>query len=234
VRKVLSAAFAVVGLSAGVAKAAFVTLTFTGTVTTGFDGFNEFSTGSSDLTGQSYFQTLKFDTADLNVIDQTPYRYGAGFDNKPIHASGSATINGKTISWESDIATAYLSLSTQVVRGGGDGFQMGAEVYISPSEYIQSSMYLNSSVLSFVDNADPGKSHSFDGDLSAFSPSGFFGNRVGAQYTFFVGDLSSVRYQVSAVPEPAPFAMFGVGLGMVALVRRRKYGRSALGQGQYQ
>ncbi|NYE63739.1 hypothetical protein FHW58_004970 [Duganella sp. 1224] len=215
-------AVSLVGVSAGAANAAVVTLTFMGTVTSGFDGFNEFNTGSSDLTGQSFVQTLTLDTADLNVVWQTPYSYAAGFDNKPIHASGSATINGHTFSWESDIAVAHLALSTQVVHGGGDEFQMGADVNISPGEHIQSAMYLNSSMVSFVGNADPGKSHSFDGSLSAFAPMGFFSNSSNGQYTYFIGDLSGVRYQVSAVPEPTQFAMFGIGLGMVALLRRRR------------
>jgi len=215
-------AVSVMGVSAGAAKAAAVTLTFTGTVTAGFDGFNEFNTGSSDLKGQTYVQTLILDTGDLNVVWQTPYSYAAGFDNKPIHASGSTSINGQTFSWESDIAVAHLALSAQVVHGGGDEFQMGADVNTSPDEHIQSGMYLNSSTVSFVGNADPGKSHSFNGDLSAFAPYGFFSNSAGGQYTYFTGDLSSVRYQVSAVPEPTQFAMFGIGLGMAALLRRRK------------
>lgn len=221
-RKLIFAAVSVLGVSAGVAKAAVVTLTFAGTVTAGFDGFNEFNTGSSDLTGWTYFQTLTFNTGDLNVIWQTPYSYTAGFDSKPIHALGSATINGKTFSWESDIAVAHLSLGTQVVHGGGDEFQMGADVNTSPSEHIQSAMYLNSAEVSFVGNADPGKSHLFDGDLSAFAPYAFFLNSANGQYTYFTGDLSSVHYQVSEVPEPTQFAMLATGLGMIALVRRRK------------
>lgn len=227
-RKIKLAAVSILGVSAGAAKAAAVTLTFTGTVTFGFDGFNEFNTGSSDLTGKTYIQTLTLDTKDLNVIWQTPSSYAAGLDSKqPIHASGSSTINGQTFSWDSDIAVAHLALRTQVVQGDGDGFQMGAYVDTSPDEHIQSGMYLYSSAVSFVGNADPRKSHAFDGDLSAFAPYGYFSNIAGGHSTYFIGDLSSVRYQVSAVPEPTQFAMFGIGLGMVALLRRRKSGRIA-------
>ncbi|MES2128781.1 MAG: PEP-CTERM sorting domain-containing protein [Pseudomonadota bacterium] len=222
-RKTILAVLFTIGMVANVAKAAIVTLTISGTVTAGVDLLGQFKTGSPDLTGQAYVQTLSFDTSDLNVIDSTPYRFAAGFDNKLIHASGSSTINGQTFSWQSAIAQAHLALSAQVVHGGGDEFQMGADVWASPAEYLQAGMYLNSSQVSFVDNADPGKAHDFNGDLSGYSPYAYFVNSQGlGQYTYFEGNLSSVSYEVSPVPEASQFAMLLFGLGAAALLGRKK------------
>ena len=204
------------------AHAAVVKLTFAGTVTSGSDLLNEFNTGSSDLTGQTYIQTLSFDTDDLNELYRTPLAYAAGFDNKLLQAWGTATINGKTSSWNSTFAQGHLAFSSQVSVGGGDEFQMGVDVFTSPSEWRQVGMKLNSSQVSFVGTANPEVSHFYNGDLSAFSSYAFYINAQAANSTFFFGDLSRVSYVVGEVPEPATAALFLLGLGMAGARLRKK------------
>jgi hypothetical protein len=157
-------------LSAATAKAALVTLTFSGTITSGLDKLNLFETSTTDLTGSAYIQTLSFNTDDLNIVWQTPYSYAGGFDNKQIKANGSVSVNHHTYTWTSDIALGSLAFSAQVVHGGGDEFQMRADVYKNIEDNFTSGVYLNSVTSSFVGSADPTQSHTFNGDLSSLRP----------------------------------------------------------------
>lgn len=209
-------------LSAATAKAALVTLTFSGTITSGLDKLNLFETSTTDLTGSAYIQTLSFNTDDLNIVWQTPYSYAEGFDNKQIKANGSVSVNHHTYTWTSDIALGSLAFSAQVVHGGGDEFQMRADVYKNIEDNFTSGVYLNSVTSSFVGSADPTQSHTFNGDLSSFAPLGYFTRIYAGSYTNFLGDLSEVRYQVSSVPEPTELALFTTGLVALALIQRRK------------
>jgi len=218
------------------ASAATVTITYAGTVSSGYDGTGVFGSAGGDLTGDSYTATYVFNTSLGNTALSTPTELilngGAGAFGIPTPlVNASLTINGVTVS----VPGGDQDLIWVLGGSGGSGYDVLARQYGVPNNgnttvanELANDLSTGPSVIPFsfagpvsytVNAAD-----SVFGDfvIGASAGNGYFGDAY--------GDLSPASLTVSsgavaaAAPEPSTWAMMLVGFAGLGFAgyRRRK------------
>lgn len=200
----------------GSAKAAIITYTYTGTVTSGMDGAGLFATMGSDLTDRMFkvietFDTSKASTAHAPYTDGKTYSEGEGGSNlkEPSFATSRVTIGGQTISVSPiTYAEAYSLKGTKSQEDYTLVQSLVSSENYYKNEYSNFNAY--SSLLSY-DYRQPGVYTSantiFDG---SFSYEQGASEAAITRYTYANFEVS--KLVISAVPLPASAPMFGAAL----------------------
>lgn len=198
----------IAALACGMADAAIVNVTYSGTVLYGYDNTGQFGM-VGDLTGASFVTKYLFDTSKGYVGDDgnVAYAYGGsayGLDSPAI--SGSIAINGS-----SPVAIGG-DAAAEIYRDREAGFSEQYSYLGAGDSYIYNDVY---------DYADrPFGGATFNGDVSGLSGSGYFQIANNSAY----GGLTATHLTVSSgsVPEPASWAMMVGGFGMLGGAMRRR------------
>jgi hypothetical protein len=220
---VLAALFSVA--SATPTIAATVIVTYAGTVTNGVDQTGQFGVAGADLTGNYFSTKLVFDTArgNTNLYGDSRETYGGIFYNttNPL-ISASLTINGHTI--EPTLAS-YAELGAYYYDGYFHQSIYVVGVYYEDNKYFSTSLGFE---LRDETNIYPGKYDNYSGEVVGW------GSGTYQLYSAYddsdeylintVIDLSSssMTVSISAVPEPATWAMMLSGFGMIGFAARRR------------
>jgi len=221
------------------ASAASYLITYTGTVSSGYDQTDVFGLGGTDLTGQAF-------KAVYTLTDPTPgaYVYNDGFAGYtyggtdygagiPSPLSAKITINGITKAISGDQEGFAYQVDGLLTSSGYD------QVYHFAYDYLyggsrQTQDYLYNSVYSYVNNIVDTSNYTTPLDYSAQAGDsnnyGYFQfydyNYVTGIYDQYAsGSLTNERVTinlVSGVPEPATWAMMLTGFGLVGGAMRRK------------
>ncbi|QYF94724.1 PEP-CTERM sorting domain-containing protein [Massilia sp. PAMC28688] len=193
--------------------------TTTGTISYGYDYSGVF--GSADLTGQSYSLTT--------MIDPSSYSNGYGYQDSVVNSQyGSVnaavtqkvTIGGVTKSYSFDLTEytwghSYLNDSANFNQ---------AYQYVSGTTTGAETLTAYSSVYSYANNflttLDFAQNMSYTAATTDYGYAYFnlIGNRG---QTYFQATPSTVSINAADVPEPAPLALFGLGLVALAYARRK-------------
>lgn len=217
----LFAAAAVAAL-AGQAAAAIVTVTYTGTVSSGYDERGLFGPAGANLAGDAYAAVYHFNTE----IGRSPSCGAGGCEAQGGSDDGDAspslgstfTINGVTLSFSGD----YNAL-TEADSGYQQQYAYDSYFYAAGNE-----TFLNGSD-NFAEIADLPSSIDtpFSANLSAGYVGGYFEDGISpSEYDGF--ELTPLTETVTVagmgVPEPATWATLLLGLLVVgAALRRRKH-----------
>ena len=240
-RRSLTAAAAALGalaLAAPASAAVYVT-TYRGTLSSGLDFFNSFRTGSVDLTGKTASLAFRTDdsvpAADLDLGDTTAF--GDVYPSRPVTAT--LTVDGVTVDLSPNasafqhqrdtadtgqdpaFAIEMVFHSTHSSAGGSrpSSFRGGAEARLSGvgADFLAGRHWR--SLTTAQANAAPEKFASFNYVGDVYDPD------TGARTDFrFSGemDVTSVTVSVTAVPEPATWALMILGFAVAGVALRRR------------
>lgn len=214
------------------ADAQQITLSLSGIVDQGRDDLNLFFGDPGEvifLSGQAYSMSLTVDAADLNLIHST--LSFADYSGASVALTGALTMNGKTLTWTTDMATAGVRL------------ELEPEI-ISPEDRQAVSMRSTASRQPGTGNRDIAARHEVttffwpllgSTDLNqeitfpefmrdAVASSHFEATGMGTVpnlTTWFDARATSATWTLSPVPEPTQYGMLAAGLMTLALARRR-------------
>lgn len=227
-----AAAAAALSLLAGSASATILTVTFTGTLSEGYDQTGRFGAAGTDLTGAAFSVVEYFDTTK-GVYNPPPFESISGGTDNGIPGSpgsGSVTVNGVSAS----IAGGAISFLSRGQSSIGT-FVYDHEVAGDVETYGGISAHLNYGA------GPPGGDFTtnFHGDClgvdtcyGVFNFGSFINLPNHGSETYYTDsgkflistfDITGGTDPVSGVPEPATWAMMLVGFGMAgATVRRRR------------
>lgn len=225
----------VMGLSG--AQAAIVYVTYTGTVTSGYDDTGVFGTPGADLTGEAYTSNYVFDTsvAAYSYSDPSSSYYlvsgGGAYGTVSPSLGATLTINGNSVSTTGDY-------SGKILRGGngsnsqvyhealGIHYNEGNDGTVLDYGYIYE-LFTYNDVSTLPSDLITPFSHSFvpgeDGSVGYFL---FFldDSSVEALIEYAYGNLAPETFTISgiaAVPEPSAFALLLTGLAASGFAARR-------------
>jgi len=205
------------------AEAATWTVTTTGLIDQGSDSTGVFGVVGQDLAGFAFTQsiTVSVDQAAWeNRYNWPSFRLQSLFGSGPAFTD-TVTINGQSVTFSA--LTAFDGLQT--VAGGSDMVADEITSYQYGQTATGAMLRGNISVWSatrFVPD------YSFDqiitSDISspAFAAYSDFGISGAQTATFYSHRLTSLSVNVTAVPEPATYAMLLAGLGLTGVVARRR------------
>ena len=224
------------------APAAVYLATFGGTTGVSWDFTGEFG-GNGSLAGLPFTATFRLTVPTPGAItsnDGTSATIRGGTENDPdvpTPVSGSATVNGVT----RNIAGLYRGLATRTngFTGPGTGsdvleFQVSddhEQGYFSATRYML--IRLESSSRNLFDDVDPGSPLFYErqpGDLTYgnialedmnYDPNSSGPTDVNASIGFLV-DRMTIAVEPEAVPEPATWATFIAGFGLIGAGMRRQ------------
>jgi hypothetical protein len=210
---VLAAALAT-PLVGGAAKAdVYVSLTATGTLTTGTDSLDLFGiTGS--VTGTPFTVTDVFD-----VTTSTYGNYGSVQQLSPGYGQTTVTINGQTVQFSSSYPSSggnLFALSAGFQYVGSDEVQAG----IDSATASQSTGIVLSDSSAFLPSADLSQATTLSG-TNNYQTSSFGFDDLSENLS---GTIDAITFNGSSesVPEPASLSLFGAGLlGLWRLRGRR-------------
>ena len=213
------------------AAAATILITYTGTVSDGFDVSGLFGESNTSLKGDTFksVYTLTFPTSgavDVNATGLHAIFGGTGYGSSPPSPlSGQLTINGHTVSFDGQFQGSHTltspAYSPTLYKGNISEINDLAGTETS---------YMFNDVLktdgdNFISSLNFAHEFSLTGVLSVNSQSGFVArNDSGPTFARFMNSSVSVQ-DVGAVPEPATWGMmiFGFGIaGVTIRVRRRE------------
>lgn len=222
--RTFTAALLFAGAAIQPASAATFLITYSGTVSSGFDVTGEFGTPAADLTGKSFsvVYTLTAPLAGAETYDsgRTGYIRGGSNYGTPSPLSARITINGITQA----IGGGSFGQASQVNDDMGDSIDHEAR---DQTDYVNSYVYnsVASSLYNIVNSTDYTQPLTYsvhDGDyrdggfalrVFGFDNEGNFGFVRNASATL-TNDLVTI-VATSAVPEPAAWAMMIAGFGLI-------------------
>jgi hypothetical protein len=225
-RTALGLLAAAIALSAGgQAAAKIITVTYTGTVSSGGDGEGLFGKAGADLTGDAYVATFTVNTANgvymdipayEDVIDGGAY-YG---DSSPVTATleinnSTQSLAGLYSSYAED-SPYYDLTSAGVLDESVSGSLVSEDLLYVTANGAYNNSILDSLTLSNTFNNGEALFGIYDTDTNQYVEETFLElNNFGTA-------------QISGVPEPATWAMMLVGVGAVGAVLRRRQKRGAV------
>ena len=216
----LAALVASLGLMAGAAQAAVVTLTYSGTVKSGTDGAGLFGTAGANLSGLAFSSVFVFDdSAEIIQRNDLHYNYGGTYVGTPSPLiSVGLTIDGASYTplMIGDFSQGYLAQRAlgiltnnyyqllQTTSGSFDGDHVSFNCYDKPKVSLGALTCDSRDDGLFLLGANSATIGVFAITSATMSP--------------------PVDVGVSYVPEPATWAMMIAGFGLVggALRRRRE------------
>ena len=202
-------------LTAAPAWAAPVIVTLTGNNESITDNAGVFGLGTGVITGQSFVETFVIDTAAIGFAAPTSTAVSSNSianPNPPFAVSGTLTINGHSFTTlGSDSSSVNTTGDYQILTTDpepGKQYVPGSDFYLDLSgpglpTTVTQSLSMSLSGLSFISNT-------FIDQTSATGPDAA------------IGSLSPTTLSISAVPEPASWAMMIVGMGAVGFATRRR------------
>jgi hypothetical protein len=224
-------------LGGSYAHATTILITYTGTISDGFDQTGVFGPAGTSLSGDTYSLVYTFDTAgailDLSGLPFSSRVYGGPDTNVPSSNSpgkASLTINGKTALFTGNFKSSDLNR-----QGFTDPVHFTCPCQSSTEQLVQNtstpSMFDDSFVMSDVTVPDlsiPGSIFvPFSvaaSDISQYDMLFSIDSHTIAEDPMASGSLIPLSLTVSAVPIPAALPLFVgglAGLGVIARVRRR-------------
>lgn len=232
-KSVATAAIVSTSLLGASASAALWTFTTAGTITYGYDYAGLFGT-TQDLTGMNYVLST--------IVDPEAYAYkysylGYGDDRQVNYGSNSSpvtqkvTVGSVTKTFDFDLAAynwgqSYMHSNgsfAQAYQNANGTLANGERVWVSHSVYSYAQDFLDS--VSFSQNLN----YQPTADDSGYASFGM-GNGYGYSTVYFNGakpTTLTINNQLAPaapvdVPEPAPLALFGLGLIALAVARSKK------------
>lgn len=225
---------------AGTVPAAAVVkvVTFTGVLEGGKDSTGVLGTAGADLTGLSYIATFTYDTAgrwrfasatEDRIVGGVVYNNGVGYPDPFIDSS--ITISGKTRQIKTEFS-AYYSTSTDYASLVSEGglYTDDDGNYNSPYGHYRYADYVSLEALvgpfpASLDSNEPVHATSLRGRFELKDPLVDSNDPIvygyltssGPGTTFSVGDPAA-----DTVPEPASWAMFIAGFGLIGGVLRTR------------
>ena len=211
------------------AAAATILITYTGTVTSGFDEAGLFGESNTSLKGDTFksVYTLTYPTSgavDVNVQGLHETNGGTGYSlSPPSPLSGQLTINNHTVSVDGQ----YRGEHTLISPGyqGGNTSQILDFVYSNGNTSLDN-LVENINGNNFISSLNFANEFSHTVILSDNYQGAFHKrNDLGQATDAYFNNLTVSVQEVGAVPEPATWGMmiFGFGIAGVTLrVRRRE------------
>ena len=225
------AALAVLG-TVSIASAAIVNVTYTGTISSGFDTTGVFGPANSSLTGDPYTTSYSFDTtigfifSDPNINATIGGPGSATFEPSP-SLGGVVTINGYSVT----IGGSYFG----EIYGLNDGTTSQSYhdvrdfLLYDPTTYDYNIMYnrIYSTSALIPKSITTSYAYAVTGDDLAYGVVQFshYSNPDG-QIDYAIANLSPETLTVSTVPAPAALPLFASGLALMGLLLWRR--KSAL------
>jgi hypothetical protein len=207
-------------VSASHASAATVYITYTGTVSNGYDRGGLFGPEGANLSGDSYVANYVFDTS-LGVTYSSPiqnYAFGgSSYSDASPALSASVTINGRTVAFTPNyVGEIYAydngSFREQAHIAASTGWQWSLANYIHN---------FNGTLPVTIDRAFI--YHLVSGDTEN---GGYFG---GGSTGLYLSPLSLTETGgISPTPLPAALPLFAGGLGVIGLVARLRNRKDAV------
>ncbi len=211
---ILTALMATAIIGTGVAQADIISETVTGTVFSGTDAGGFFGTAGADLTGASVSYTFSYDTSNTYLNLTTADGYFDSSGSNPGSMMASVTINSQAFAYSNPTGSYsyvdYFEALPPATAPSGLGF------YGSDSaQSIQNTLYSNNAWAPTL-VGDPNAILSFLANPSNVYNANLLLTEGGNQDNLYVANFAA------AAPEPASLALFGVGIGGMAILRRRK------------
>ena len=215
------------------ASAAIMDVTYTGTITVGFDTFGLFGL-PANLIGSSWVATYTFDTlsspSDSYSSSTTNWiSGGSAFGNTSPVLSSMITINGVGRAVDASYWGRDFGANTTELGGTYSEQYHHAENYSSgQQEYLTNSIFnANGSLLASITTPF---THTVDADDI---PYGTYALQIGTNFEYLTAHLTTItvsEHGVAAVPEPSTWAMMLLGFAGVgfAAYRKRKTGTFAM------
>jgi hypothetical protein len=203
------------------ASAAQFSVTYTGTVSTGFDNVGKFGTANTDLTGVDFSLVYLFDTSlgqFTNSAGHQDLYGGSGFltPTTPL-LSAALTINGNTVSF----APGVLDMVQTDFGPSGAFNRYYAETNDNSTNWVFAN--IQNTLVTFPSAVDANFVYSLLTPGGDGTSNGQF--RING-FTDAWGNLSPTTLEISAVnaevPLPGALPLFAGGLGAIALLSRRK------------
>jgi len=213
------AAACLAAIAAGSADAQIVNVTYTGTVTSGYDYAGDFGWFNSDLSGAPIVARFQFDTSKGVVSTGSEFSFiygGPGEGTQSPALNASLTVNGYTVRF---VGSEFGEILSEENYGYSSQFSQANDIM----------HYLMATVSIYADGPFGSPTFTYDGDLSGADTAGAFydGNGGGASLQFTSTHLT---IRPAAAPEPASWAMMLGGFGLVGgMMRRRRKGAVSFG-----
>jgi hypothetical protein len=218
------------------ASAAIVNVTYTGTVSSGFDTTGVFGPANSSLTGDPYTTAYTFDTTIGFIysspdINATIGGYGSATFQPSPSLGGVVTINGHSAtiggSYFGEIYGLNDGITSQTYHDVRDFF------LYDPTTYDYNIMYnrIYSSSTLIPKSITTAYEYTVTGDDFAYGVVQFdhYSNPSG-QLNYAIANLSpeTITVSIPAVPEPATLSRFATGVSIIGLLARRKKRKAAI------
>jgi hypothetical protein len=207
-----------------------VTFTTTGIVDIGDDGLHLFSDPgqTASLSGMPFSLSISIDPDFLEPTTTTDYATVLRQWNSGASYHGSMTLNGRTFSWVSQPdarATLEMYRHRPWVSGLNEMVQIDTIGSDGGTRTIGAANRVASGEVPFMGSVDPMREHSFPVHMDGLYTLALLSVRDSAATgeTFIrANELTSAIWQVSPVPEPSQYLMFGAGLAAFAALRYRR------------
>jgi len=191
-------------LLAGTASATQYVVTYTGTVSSGYDGTGVFGVAGANLTADPFTAVYTYNTGvgvRATVAGVSDSVTGGSYIGQPSVASAKLTINGVTVSFS------------------------GAQASSADAEPGYAAEYAGFGVNDYVDNniSAAGLSATLNETLPFTAGSPTNGNffQLSSLGRSATGGFSTETIQISALPEPTTWAVLLMGVGLIGLQLRR-------------
>lgn len=205
-RSLLVGLICVAANSFGSAQAALIDVSYTGSITDGFDSVGDFVASGTDLAGYAITVDYRFDT-DLGGFYQGPT--SSSYVSDATHGSpalsATITIAGMAVTFDGSYYGAIAGSSTMIASSQAHEADASAETYVYSSVATSAGVFLASVLGGYAYDVQPGD-----------TTTGYFQLASGSFGYFTPTSI------VSTVPLPASLPLFAAGLIGLGLAHRLK------------